>query len=201
MVVAQGQKASGMEKRKRGWFRFRFGLRTLLIFVALVAMLLSLEAKRAADQSALIARLEEMGGRCQLQPRRGLPLFLARWLNQNQILYVHSVTLTVVHAPSYIWGHEKIVDSAEVEELLRMPAMRKVGELKLRGTSVTDDILDELTAMKELKAIVFQHTTVTEDTVRELEAALPDCAVEYSREINGPHELNTLHRAFLMRAR
>ncbi len=201
MVAVEAPKPATAQKRKWPWFRFRFGLRTLLIFVALVSVLLSFEAKRAADQAALIARVEELGGRCQLQPRRWMRPFLARWLNRNQTWYVYSITLTVVHAPSYIWGREKVVDAAEVEELLGMSAMTRVGRLELRGTSVTDDILDELTAMKDLKAIVFHHTTVTEDTVQELAEALPDCAIEYSRNINGPHELNTLHRAILMTER
>ena len=212
-------KSSGTTGR-RPRFRFRFGLRTLLLVTTLVAVWLGLEARRARQQQALVARLEELEGEYARAPRDYVPQVMHRLLNDDQGCFVESVSVTAFIAPidvgvSY-WGGltpraralpfgargpdpEAIHAPEEMEELLRIPAMAEMRKLELCGTAMTDDLLDELAALDELKSVTFDLTAVTESAVATLRQLRPDCTVVYLAKSNGPRLVEGLHhKAFFM---
>jgi HEAT repeat protein len=183
MTAVENQNPVAEQKRKRRWFRFRFGLRTLLLFMALVAVLLSFEAKRAADQKALVARVEELGGTCVRRPREWIPKVAHGLLAESQRSTVDTISVHVIPAPTGgkhdRWRFDKLAEPSELQELLRLPAMVDVRTISLKGTSVTDKVLDELAALKEMETIELSNTAVTEQGAKELETSLPNCQVSY----------------------
>jgi HEAT repeat protein len=198
---------SSGEKPWRRWFRLRFGLRTLLLLVTAVAVWLSYETRRAQNQEALVARVEAMGGQCQRVPREWIPLLMQRLLDESQGSFVTMVSVEAMQAPTResIFPRplsrglrDKLFEPADVEELLRMPGMGAVRKLQLQGTSVTDDVVDELAALGYLESITFDWTAVTEEAARKLEASRPDCTVVYSTKPNGPTVLIGYHTEALL---
>lgn len=183
MMAVENQERAATEKRKRRWFRFRFGLRTLLIFIALAAVLLSFEAKRAAEQADLVNRVKELGGECTLEPRQWIPEFAHSLLDESHGSTVLSISLNVCQAPrgsgGGLWRLSYLANPSEVEELLRMQAMRHVRKLRLEGTSITNAALVELATLPELKELGIFSISVTKDAVEELRDSLPDCRVFY----------------------
>ncbi len=187
----------------RRWFRFRFGLRTLLLFTAVVAVLLGVESKRAADQNAIVARVHELGGQCRRTPREWIPQFLHRLLDESQRSTVAAFSVRVVRAPTGTgpngpWRFTDMTHPEEVEELLRMPAMAHVRKLELVGTSVTDDVLDELGALNELEEIQYSCTSLAQDDANELRALLPNCRVLHGVlvSIDGSTPMQRLHLTY-----
>ncbi len=199
-------KSSGESGRRR-WFRFRFGLRTLLLVTTLVAVWLSLEARRARQQEDLVARIEELKGEYARAPRDYVPQIMHRLLNEGQGCFVESVSVSAFIAPmdvgiSYSGSFqlrasslkvETIHAPEEMEELLRIPAMAEVRKLVLSGTVITDDLLDELAALDDLESVTFQQTAVSEPAVARLRQLRPDCTIVYSATNNGHGLLEELH--------
>lgn len=209
MTVIENQKPVTTQKRKRRWFRFRFGLRTLLLLTAGVAVWLSFELKRAENQEALVARIEAIDGVHQRLPREWIPRLMHGLLDKSQGYYVDSVMLQAIVAPSQgKFGlpvgpgqREPLHTPDEIEELLRSPGMDEVRNLTLSGTSMTDEILDELAAMDDLEAVTFTFTAVTETGIQTFRASRPDCVVTYNPMGNGPSELVLFHRQALSETR
>lgn len=205
MTVIENQKPVMAQKRKRRWFRFRFGVRTLLLLTAGVAVWLSFELRRAENQEALVARIEAMEGGHQRLPREWIPRLMHGLLDKSQGYYVDSITLQAIQAPSQgKFGlpvgpgqREPLHTPADIEELLRLPGMDEVRNLTLSGTSMTDEILDELAAMDDLEAVTFTFTAVTEAGIQTFRASRPDCVVTYNPMGNGPSELVAFHREAL----
>ncbi len=198
--------SNGAPKR-RPWFRFRFGLRTLLIVTALVAVWLGLEARRAQQQQALVARIGELRGRFDRAPRDCVPQIMHRLLSEDQGCFVKSISVTALIAPTnfvvrrtsvpmYVRG-EKIYAPEDMEELLRMPAMAEVRDLQLSGTAMTDDLVDELAALDDLESVTFSQTAVSDSAIEELKRLRPDCTVVYSARSNGPEQSAARHRMAL----
>ena len=212
-------KSSGTTGR-RPRFRFRFGLRTLLLVTTLVAVWLGLEARRTRQQQALVARLEELEGEYARAPRDYVPQVMHRLLNDDQGCFVESVSVSAFIAPIDVdfsrFGRRQLrakpwllsvsnfdVDTIyapeEMEELLRIPAMTEVRKLEVCGTAMTDDLIDELAALGNLKSVTFKQTVVTESAVARLRQLRPDCTIVYSATSNGPELSEGLHhRAFFM---
>ncbi len=204
---AENQGPSTAQKRKWRWFRLRFGLRTLLLLVTAVAVWLSFQSRRAQNQEALVARVEAMDGQCQRVPHEWIPLFMQRLLDESQGSFVAMVLIEAMQAPTresmfprpLSRGlRDKLFEPADVEELLRMPGMGAVRKLQLQGTSVTDDVVDELAALGDLESVTFNWTAVTEEAAREFEAMRPDCTVVYSTKPNGPTVLIGYHTEALL---
>lgn len=199
--------SSGEPEPRRRLFRFRFGLRTLLLFVTAVAVWLSYETRRAQDQEALVARVHAMGGQCQRTPREWIPLFMHGLLSESHGHFVAMVSIEAMQAPTresmfrrpLSRGlRDQLFEPADIEELLSMSAMGEVRKLQLAGTSVTDDVVDELAALGRLESITFNFTAVTEEAVRKFEASRPDCTVVYSTKPNGPTILMAYHTQALL---
>lgn len=199
--------SSGEPKPRRLRFRFRFGLRTLLLFVTAVAVWLSYETRRAQNQDALVARVEAMGGQCQRVPRGWIPLFVQGLLDKSHGHIVAMVSIEAMQAPTresmfprpLSRGlRDQLFAPVDIEELLRMSAMGEVRKLQLAGTSMTDDVVDELSVLDDLESIIFNLTAVTEEAARKLEAAQPNCTVVYATKPNGPTILMGYHTEALL---
>lgn len=187
-------------------FRFRFGVRTLLLFTAVVAIWLSIESKRAEDQAALVACIDEMGGTCTRMPRKWIPAAVQRLLDENQGCFVDSVFLEAMQAPTRVGSlraplsftkRETLFEPSEIEAFLQLPGMDGVHTLKLGGTSFTDDILDELSEVAGLQAVTFVGTAVTKKGIDGFQAMRPGCTVTYSIVTNGMGQLARAQREAL----
>jgi HEAT repeat protein len=208
MAAVNGSSVT-MQKRKRRWFRFRFGLRTLLLFTAGVAVWLSFELRRAENQEALVGRVEAMGGQCQRLPREWIPRLMHGLLDESQGYYGDAIMLQAIQAPSQgKFGlpvgpgqREPLHPPSDIEGLLRLPGMDEVRNLNLSGTSMTDDILDELAEMDDLEAVTFTFTAVTEAGIQTFKASRPDCIVTYAAIGNGSSQLVFFHRQALSETR
>lgn len=195
MAAAENAEPAATQKGKRRWFRFRFGLRTLLLFMALVAVLLSFEVRRARNQWELAARLDALGGTYDRETREWIPELLRRIMSDDMSGSIVSFSLEVMQVP---WGPEvALAEPEEIEELLAMPAMASVRRIDLKGTAVTDDVIDELAALKDLGVVTFQSTAVTENAGAELAELLPTTAVKYHPFLNGPGAVAERHRHVL----
>lgn len=183
MVAAETQKPATTAKRRRRWFRLRFGLRTLLFFVTAVAVWLSYESWRAQNQEALVARVDAMSGVCIRLPREWIPRLVHGLLDKSQSEYTYCVVLEAQQVP--IRGDEELFEPAEVQELLRMPGMAEVRDLRLEGAAVTDAVLDELASIRDLHFVQLTFTAVSEEAVKEFESRCPSCRVVYPTLCNG----------------
>ncbi len=208
-MAAVNESSVAMQKPKRRWFRFRFGLRTVLLFTAGVAVWLSFELRRAENQEALVGRVEAMGGGHQRLPREWVPRLMHGLLDESQGYYVDAIMLQAIQAPSRgKFGlpvgpgqRELLHPPADIEELLRLPAMDEVRNLNLSGTSMTDEIVDELAALDDLKTVTFTFTAVTETGIQTFRASRPDCVVTYAAIGNGSSQLVFFHRQALSETR
>lgn len=195
MAAAENAEPTTAQKGKRRWFRFRFGLRTLLLFMALIAVLLSFEVRRARNQWELAARLDALGGTYDRETRAWIPELLRRIMSDDMSGTIVSFSVEVMQIP---WGAEiALAEPEEIEELLAMPAIASVRRIELKGSAVTDDVVDELAALKDLGMVTFQYTAVTENAGAELAETLPTAAVKYHPFLNGPRAVAERHRHVL----
>lgn len=197
MVAVENQGHAATQKRKGRWFRFRFGVRTLLLLTAIVAVLLSVEARRAHDQRQLAARLDALGAEYSRIPRDRIPEFARRMLTPNQTETIVSVSLEGMQVPgtmpfsfrsrtkSRATVSMTLVEPAEIEAVCGMPAMAHVRVLELKGNAVTDDVLDELAAMEHLDKLTCYSTAISNEAMEEWLGSHPDCDVFYRAEDHG----------------
>lgn len=181
-------------------------MRTLLLFTAVVAVWLSFESRRAQNQETLVARIGEMGGQCQRVPREWIPHVMHRLLSESQGYFIETLSVEAMQAPTVTsfrssplsrGPRDTLFGPADIEELLRMPGMAEVRKLQLTGTSVTDDVVDELAALGDLQSVTFAQSAVTEEAIQGFEMSRPDCTVTYSATSNGPAQLMSFHREAL----
>ena len=190
-VVVGHLDSSNVQRPRRRWFRFRFGLRTLLLLTAVVAVLLSFEARRAHDQRQLAARLDAFDAEYNRMPREWIPERVRPMLRHDQTESIVGVSLEGMQAPGLCFRSKsstvtmEFVEPAEVEAIFAMPAMAHVRKLELSGNAVTDDILDELSALEHLEDVTFYSTAISNEAMQEWTKAHPDCRVYYREENNG----------------
>lgn len=186
MAGAESKDTSNTRKGWRRWIRFRFALRTLLLVTAVVAVLLSFEARRARDQRELAARLDALGGQYAREPRDWIPESARRLLSDDMSATIDGFSLEIMQvADGRNSLAEKLTEPAEIESLLAMPAMAHVWWIKFKGTPVTDGALDELAALN-LEVLGLDGTAVTNEARLEWADAHPDCCVNYHPLRNGP---------------
>lgn len=195
--MADSQSSGETGKARRRWFRFRFGLRTLLLLTVVVAVLLSVEARRAHDQRRLAARLDALGAEYSRVPRDRIPEFVRRMLTPNQTETIVSVSLEGMQVPGSMPFSFRsrtkaratvsmtLVEPAEIEAVCGMPAMAHVRILELRGNAVTDDVFGELAAMEHLDKLTCYSTAISNEAMEEWLGSHPDCDVFYRAENHG----------------
>ena len=191
-----GQSVAASPRRKR--FRLQYSLRTLLLLVTVLALLLSLEAKRAHDQGELVREVGDLAGTCRRAPRRWVPKGLRRLFGDNHGSTVEQVNFGGMAAGSPVGfttsrGRLKVTDLAKLRSVLSLPAMTQVRSLTLLGTAVSDELIDDLSALPKLESLSFETTAVSEEGAERLRQALPECHVFYS-SMNGPRIVATFHR-------
>lgn len=71
----------------------------------------------------------------------------------------------------------QLIGDKELQELVRLPAMRRVSLLTLEGTSVTDAGLKYLARLRGLDNIDLRNTRVTAEGAKRLKLALPNCQI------------------------
>ncbi len=170
-------------------FRFRFGLRSLLLLTTAVAVLLSIEARRAHDQGQLAARLDDLGAQYSRTPRKWIPKSARRVLSPDQSQLIVDISVEGMQAPGLSRTAStvtmRLVEPAEIESLCAMPAMSRIRSIRLTGNAVTEDVLDELGALEHLEMATFHWTAIAPDALGEWAKAHPDCQVTYDPSSNG----------------
>jgi hypothetical protein len=193
--------------------RFRYGLRTLLALITLVAVvlaLLPLKARLYHERKARVQKLvESLGGTVTVVGKSQSPSAGANWL---------SVRLGYVEPNETLWevilAGKRITDevlwelgdcpwiraidlsdtkanNAALEHIARIDWLRV---LKLRNTKVTDIGLRHLERLKWLTTLDVVGTAATYDGLARLDAALPEAYFQrqlaQSRLENGPINLS-----------
>ena len=152
----------------------RFRLRSLLIAVALLALILNWFVQRAKTQQAAVARIVELGGAVRydseigddghLQPRRHVRLaWLYRLLGEDYFD-------TVVYI-QFIGGDLSDDDLAVFADL---PNLKSV---YLEHCGISDAGLVHFRNLRELKELLFRRTHVTSAGVSALREAIPQCEI------------------------
>lgn len=163
-------------KPKRRWLQF--SLRTLLVFMVLVAIGLSWFASRtqqARRQKEAVEAITKLGGwvaydyqfgaaRKSQPPEPGWP---------EELLGKDFVRRGVAVGHNHIDSHFTDVSLENLKELHELQWM------DLNGTHVTDAGLKHLEGFSRLRWLGLCGTNVTNEGVQELRAALPNCEISH----------------------
>ncbi len=164
--------------------RVQFGLRTLLVFVTLCAVVcswLAVRIKQAGRQADLLAMMHEsvhglawydwqlwdnLRGRSNPLPRGPGPL--VRLLGVD---FFADVTMFAVEGP--------LLPDAE---LARLTEITRLESLYLEGDDLTDAKLSHIEKMTDLRELHLVYTKVTKEGVAKVQHALPKCKIEVQHD-------------------
>ncbi len=107
-----------------------------------------------------------------LEPLRNLGRKISRDVNGDIDFVILGDFLDLPGPPD-----RQLIGDKELQELVRLPAMRRVQSLTLEGTSVTDAGLKCLARLHGLHTVDLRNTQVTAEGARRLRLALPNCEI------------------------
>ena len=188
----------GSKQPRRRRFKLQFGIRTLLVVTAVVAVLLSFPARRARDQANLVREVEKLGGSCHRKPRESTPEWARRFLSEDQGSFVEKVQVGGLVARSRVSVNFdglqlQVTNPAKLREVLSLPAMAEVRQLNLCGTAVCDESVDVLSTLSNLEFLILHMTAITEARAEMLRLALPKCQMFIYDSSNGPNAIRMYH--------
>ena len=192
------------KKPKRRWYQY--SLRTLLLFMTLVACgfgWLGVKVQKARRQKAAVEALVKLGAWVQFDygcdangddqgaPDIPGPEWLRSIVGDDYFRTVRTVLvlpkIKTADAVPFVREftqleslqsfHTDLTDSG----LEQLQNLRHLKELKINGTDVTDAGLEYLKGMAELKYVNVHWTSVTDKGVEALQRALPDCTISYKK--------------------
>lgn len=141
---------------------FRYGLRSLLVFVALVAAWLGWIAHRGHVQQQAVAIITQSGGSVEYDDP-SVPVWLTRLAGKDCFCSVWKVDLSGT----------KVTDA----ELVHLKPLTRLHTVNLAGTKVTDSGLRHLRTFRELRWVRLERTAVSDRGASELRRALPHARV------------------------
>ncbi|HUG69295.1 MAG TPA: hypothetical protein VMM76_16205 [Pirellulaceae bacterium] len=140
----------------------RFSLRGLFVFVTALAIWLGLECKRVRDQRMAIARVTELGGAIAYGPRGRSPgadteqvgwPWLRKLVGEDYFRDVWKVGLDGTNV-------------TDADLLFTMARLRRVQQLSLNFTDVSDEGLLSLRKARQLRYLGLAETRVTDAALR-----------------------------------
>jgi hypothetical protein len=172
--------------------RLRFGLRSLLVLIAVTAAGVGLAAQRVADmriQRSVAAELQRLGGYVRWDAPQPLPNWLARLAGEE---FLANVDLVECDGPSVndetLVQLEKLhgltwlmLDSDRITDqgLRRIANLSELGRLDLASRQITDAGLVALERLSNLRWLALRRTQVTLAGVERLRGALPECHIQW----------------------
>ena len=158
----------------RRWFRFR--LRSLLIAVAVIAVLIWIPVKRATEQRDAVNAILRLGGIVRYDfesagsTEPSAPVWLRRLIGEDYFRRVDSVNLNDLPVTDDELALLRLLPALEKVEirscakvsdkgLIHLRELSNLRRLDLQGTQITDDGLKYLTALPALTASLSQPHT------------------------------------------
>ena len=170
------------EKRKRRWLQF--SLRTLLVAVAVLAVLLGLTTDRARRQRAAVRRTRELGGdiRYEYENQKGGqppgPEWLRRLLGDEYFLTVIGIAFGTRYLTDDDLEYFKVLTDLRVLRLRnaqvtdagleKLKGFTKLTDLELSATQITDHGLVHLQGLLNLESLKLDDTDVTDQGLAHL---------------------------------
>ncbi len=163
-------------KQKLRWYQF--SLRTLLIFVTLVAVACSwfaVKTQQARRQKEIVDAVYRLGGCVQYDyqwkvymeftiPKPPVrPFWLCKLLGRDFFCNVKFVDLS------------SLKDTCVDLDMLK--SLKEVKEIDLHNTRISDNELICLEGLRELEYLTVEDTKVTDAGVAKLHKALPNCTI------------------------
>jgi hypothetical protein len=180
-------------------WRFQYSLRTLLLLVAVVAILcswLATETQQARNQSEAVKAIRRLGGEVvrdcdthdySLTSTPPEPEWLRELLGGD---FFENVVIVYINAPQATDAdleHVRGLTHLQCLYVVRMQVtdaglkyleeLRELQELHLDNAQVTDLGLEYLKGATQLERLHIAGTHVTDEGVKELQLALPNCEI------------------------
>ena len=157
--------------------RFQFSVRSLLVLTVAVALLCSwfaVEMKKAREQKAVVAEIDEHWGTVyydyatQNEPGRDLPL---RGVQSLMNVFGDDFFVEVVEVDL---RNSRLFANADLE---RLQKLSRLDILCLTNSDITDAELEPLKGLHQLHELELTETLVTDEGVAKLQKALPNCKI------------------------
>lgn len=173
-------------------FRFRFGLRTLLLLMTFFAAFFGLVERRAHQQRNLKRTLSLLNAGMAFEPNyKRQPMFLTKLFGQDRTMTVIGIRFIGYQAPNLELDSESrpyaLVSPKTVKRLIEYPAMLSVKDLEIIGTSTTADMVPRLSELQRLERLQLTSSMLVRTDLDSLRTALPKCAIDGSSLAHTTH--------------
>jgi hypothetical protein len=174
--------------------RLRYGLRSLLVLIAIAAVAVGFVQRRAANlriQRSVAAEIQRLGGYVRFEVTDPGPAWLMRLLGTDFFADVYLVECdspqlgddTLLHIEKLHRLEWLLLDSDQISDagVRRIANLTALGRLDLGSQQITDDGIAALQRLSNLRWLALRRTQVTPAGVERLRQALPNCQIQWER--------------------